>query len=81
MDKNEIRYFMLFFAFVTAILFAGSRFHLLVFILSVVCYTLYIVFVFVTYRLLRKGAIYAFKILKKYYKEASETLRRLDNRK
>ena len=81
MDKKEIRYFMLFFAILTALLFSGGKFNLLIFIMAVFCYAVYFTVCFGLYRIFRKGAVYVFKILKKYYREASETLRRLGSRK
>lgn len=81
MDKNELRYLTLFFAVFTALIFSGGKFNLFMFLVAVLCYSAYFVAVYFCYRIFRKGWLYVYKILKKYYKEISETLRRLGNSK
>ena len=79
MEKNEFRYFMLFFAFVTALIFSGGKFSLLVFVFAVLAYALYFLAVYTAYRFLRKGAQHGIKVFKKLRKKAVEIFGRLGN--
>jgi hypothetical protein len=77
MEKNELRYFMLFFAFVTALIFSGGKFSLLVFVFAILAYAMYFLAIYTAYRFLRKGVKHAVQVYKKLHKKVSEIMRRL----
>ena len=77
MEKNELRYFMLFFAFVTALIFSTGDFNLLIFIFAVLAYTLYFLGIYTAYRFLRKGAKHGIEIYQELHKKITKILRRL----
>ena len=77
MEKNELRYFMLFFAFVTALIFSAASFNLLIFIFAILAYALYFLAIYTAYRFLRKGVKHGYKVWKKLHKKIAEIRRRL----
>lgn len=79
MEKNELRYFMLFFAFVTALIFSTVNFNILIFIFAILAYAMYFLAIYIAYRFLRKGVKYAAEVCKKLHKKVSEIMRRLGN--
>ena len=81
MEKKEIRYFMLFFAFLTALLFGCKDFNILLFVIALFLYAAYFLAVYVAYKLTRKGALYVYKVFKECYKEIDKTRKRLGNNK
>lgn len=81
MSKEEFSYFTLFFAFVTALLFSGKDFGLFMFVVAFFLYAVYLVVMYVCYRIVKRGWMYVSKILKKLYKEVGKASKRLGNSK